>query len=393
MHFDPFSESFFDDPMPVYKWLRDESPVHYIDEFDTFFLSRFHDIWEATADLKLSGRGGMTSNELMLGQKLDMGENLGRLDPPLHTAVRTMLLPDFLPSAARRLEPHMRALARSYLDELAPQGEFDVISQYSMRLTVDIACRILGIPPADARFLADSVNAFFARERGTRGQTEVGKTATGALWEYIGDWIDERQKSGAQEDDILGRLIAFDFDGRQLEKGDLVSMIQLIVTGSTETLPKAFAGGVYRLFQNPDQRSEIVRDPGLTPDAFWEVLRTEMPTQMLGRTVVQETEHGGQKMKPGQKVMFLWACANRDEREFEDPDRFDIHRKAPRILSFGQAVHRCLGHNIARTEGKILLEELLARIPDYEVQQERVVPIRSEFFRGYSSLPITFSCG
>jgi len=390
MQFDPFSESFFDDPMPVYRWLREESPVHYLEEFDTFFLSRFHDIWEATGDLRLSGRGGMTSNELMLGQSLNMGRNLGRLDPPLHTAVRTMLLPDFMPGAARRLEPHMRTLIRSYLDELVPRGQFDVISEFSMRLTVDIACRILGVPPADAKFLADSVNAFFARESGTRGQTEAGKTATSALWEYIGNWIDERQASGERKDDILGRLIAFEFEGERFDKGDLVSMIQLIVTGSTETLPKAFAGAIHQLFQNPDQRAELVADPSLMADAFWEALRTEMPTQMLGRTVIEETEHVGQTFKPGQKVMFLWACANRDEREFADPDRFDIHRKAPRILSFGQAIHRCLGHNIARLEGRVLLEELLARIPDYTVLEDQAVRIRSEFFRGFSSLPIAF---
>lgn len=390
MQFDPFSESFFDDPMPAYRWLRDESPTHFLDGYGAWFLSRFEDIWEATSDPRLSGRGGMTSNELLLGQKMNRGANLGRLDPPLHTSVRALLAPDFLPAAARRLEPSVRGLVRAYLDELAPKGEFDVIGEFAMRLTVDVACRILGVPTSDAVFLADGVNAYFSREAGTRGQTEAGRLAMGALNDYLSRWVEERREKGGPDDDILGRLLAYEYEGWRLDDDDLISMLMLIVTGSTETLPKAFAGIVDRLFRHPEQRDELVANPALVPDAFWEGLRTEMPTQMLGRTVIEPAEYGGQTFEPGQKVMFLWACANRDEREFDDPDRFDIHRKAPRILSFGQGVHRCLGHNIARLEGKVLLEELLARIPDYEVDGDRAVRIRSEFFRGYSSLPIRF---
>jgi cytochrome P450 len=391
MKFDPVSEAFFDDPMPVYAWLRDESPVHYLEEFDAFFLSRFQDVWDATSDTRMSGRFGTTSNELLLGQKMNPGINLGRLDPPRHTHMRNALLRDFLPGAARRLELHMRRQAREYLAELAPRGEFDVIGDYSMRLTVNVACFILGVPFEDAKFLAESVKAFFSRESGTRGQTEAGKSATSALWDYLGCWIEERRRSGEQKDDILGRLLAFEDEGWRLEKGDLVSMLQLIVVGSTETLPKAFAGAVNQLSQHPDQRAEITANKELVPDAFWEALRTEMPTQMLGRTVIEATEHAGQRFEPGQKVLFLWASANRDGREFLDADRFDIHRRAPRILSFGQAVHRCLGHNIARLEGQILLEELLGRIPEYTVEHEHSVRIRSEFFRGFSALPISFN--
>jgi cytochrome P450 len=284
----------------------------------------------------------------------------------------------------------MRSQVRAYLDELTPRGEFDVIGDFSMRLTVNVACYILGVPFEDAEFLANSVKAFFSRETGTRGQTEAGKNATSALWEYLGEWVEERRRSGEVKDDILGRLLAFERDGWRLGEGDLISMLQLIVVGSTETLPKAFAGAVHQLSRHPDQRAQLAADPHLIPDAFWEALRTEMPTQMLGRTVIEPTEHGGQRLAPGQKVMFLWASANRDAREFDDPDRFDIHRKAPRILTFGQAVHRCLGHNIARLEGQILLEELLARVPDYRVEEDRAVRIRSEFFRGFSYLPIAF---
>ena len=126
------------------------------------------------------------------------------------------------------------------------------------------------------------------------------------------------------------------------------------------------------------------------PAAFHEALRYDMPTQMLGRTVVREMEFHGQRITPGEKLMFLWASANRDERQFERADQFDVHRGLPKILSFGHGAHSCLGAHIARMEGKVLLEELLTAFPDYEVVEDQASRLRSEFFRGFRSLPLRF---
>ena len=388
MDFDPFSERFFDDPMPVYAWLRAESPAHYLEEFDTFFLSRFQDIWDATSDTRLSGGHGTTSNELLLGQQMNPGVNLARMDRPLHTAMRSELVRDFLPAAARRLEPHVRSRVRGYLDELAPTGGFDVVGEFSMRLTVDVACTLLGVPYEDASFLAEQVRAFFSREAGTRGRTESGRSATSALWEYLGRWIDERRESGEQRDDILGRLLRFEYQGERLGQGDLVSMLQLIVVGSTETLPKAFAGAVWQLAQHPDQRALLAKEPARIPTAFTEVLRYDMPTQFMARTVMRPVELHGQKLVPGQGVLILLAAANRDPREFPDPDCFDVERNPRRILSFGHAVHICLGAHVARLEGRILLEELLARFPNYGLDETQLEWRRADQIQGIVSAPI-----
>ena len=164
-----------------------------------------------------------------------------------------------------------------------------------------------------------------------------------------------------------------------------------MLVGGTETLPKAFSACVYRLFQNPDQRAEIVKDPSLVAGAFREALRYDMPTQALGRSVKVPKEVHGQKLGLGQGLLFLWASANRDEREFANPDRFDIHRRAPRILTFGSGAHMCLGAHFAQMEGRVMLEELLAVAPEYEVLEDQAVRIRSEVFRGFSSLPIRFN--
>jgi cytochrome P450 len=265
------------------------------------------------------------------------------------------------------------------------------IGEFATRLTVHVACQLLGVPESGAQFLAQRVNAFFARESGTRGQTRAGKSATADLFEYLGAWIEERRRSPVQRDDILGRLMAFEFEGWRFDDDDLISMLQLVVTGSTETLPKAFAGAVYQLARHSDQRAEVVADPGLTPRAFWEGLRMEMPTQMLGRRVVETWEIHGEKLEPGQGVLYLWASANRDDREFPEPDRFDIHRHPERILSFGHGLHRCLGAHFAKLEGRVLLEEMLARVPDYAVDEAHIHRERTEFIQGFRHLPIDFN--
>jgi cytochrome P450 len=209
------------------------------------------------------------------------------------------------------------------------------------------------------------------------------------LRDYLSKWVAER-RARPRGDGLLERLIGFEHGGSRFADEDVVSNLTLLVIGGTETLPRVFAGAVHQLARDPAARARVAAESSLCADAFWEALRTEMPTQMLGRTLRAEVRLHGQRLRPGQKAMFLWACANRDEREFADPERFDVGRRAPRILSFGHATHRCLGHNVARMEGRVLLEELLARIPDYEPVPESAVRLRSEFFRGFASLPIRF---
>ena len=191
--------------------------------------------------------------------------------------------------------------------------------------------------------------------------------------------------------DLLDQLIAYEFEGEKLPFAQLLSNIYLVVVGGTETLPKVFAGGVYQLWKHPDQRAELAKDLSLAEDAFWEMLRFEMPTLMLGACAEQETEiGGGTKIAVGQKIMHLWVSANYDEREFDAPEQFDIHRRAPRILTFNHARHRCLGAHVAQMEGRVLLEELLTRDPEFEIDEEGAVRLRSEFFRGFDRLPIVF---
>ena len=388
VEFDPFAESYFDDPFPVYQQLRDEARAYYHEELDCYFLSRFEDIWEAVSSGHFSHRKGTNTQDLLANKPPNLA--LSSMTPPHHTALRRVLWPFFSPSRTRALEPLVREQAARFIEEGIEHGSIDANGGLARKISVRVAFEIIGLPETDADRAAELVGLAFDRSPDVKGPNERALAAQAELHAYLKGQIEERQARPGPGD-LLDQLIAYDYEGERLPFAQLLSNVYLLVVGGTETLPKVFAGGVYQLWKHPDQRRELAEDLRLAEDAFWEMLRYEMPTLMLGACAEQDTEiGGGTRIPAGQKIMHLWVSANRDEREFEEPDRFDIHRKAPRILTFNHARHRCLGAHVAQMEGRVLLEELLTRKPDYEIDEPGVVRIRSEFFRGFDRLPMVF---
>ena len=155
-----------------------------------------------------------------------------------------------------------------------------------------------------------------------------------------------------------------------------------------ETFPKTFASAVHRFWQHADQRAALAADLTLVPEAYREVLRFDMPTQYLMRRVKREVTLHGQRLQPGQKVAFLYPSANRDDREFPVPDRFDVRRRPPRILSFGHGIHACIGQHFARAEARLCIETLLRHAPEYEVRADRLRRLRTEFVQGWETMPV-----
>ena len=388
VEFDPFAESYFDDPFSVYQQLRDEARAYYHEELDCYFLSRFEDVWEAVGSGHFSHRKGTNTQDLLAGKPPNLA--LSSMTPPNHTALRKVLWPFFSPSKTRELEPFVRKHTSAFLDEALEVGRIDANGELARRISVRVAFKVIGLPEEDADRAAELVGLAFDRSPEIKGPNERALDAQAELHGYLKGQIEARQKSPGQGD-LLDQLIAYEFEGEKLPFAQLLSNIYLVVVGGTETLPKVFAGGVYQLWKHPDQRAELAKDLSLAEDAFWEMLRFEMPTLMLGACAEQETEiGGGTKIAVGQKIMHLWVSANYDEREFDAPEQFDIHRRAPRILTFNHARHRCLGAHVAQMEGRVLLEELLTRDPEFEIDEEGAVRLRSEFFRGFDRLPIVF---
>jgi cytochrome P450 len=219
--------------------------------------------------------------------------------------------------------------------------------------------------------------------------TPDGLAAFGELDAYFRDLIQQNRKHPGPAS-VLKTLLEIELDGEKLDDTAIASHLTMLIIGGAETFPKTFANIVRRLAEHPGQRAECVADPSLIPDAFTEGLRYDMPTQFLCRVVTKDLEFHGKTMKPGQPVLFLYPSGNHDEREFENPDAFDIHRKPARILSFGYGPHSCIGINVARLEARVCLEETLKAIPEYELDVTGAERLVTDFVQGYAKLPVTF---
>ncbi len=396
--YDPFSDAVLDDPFPVYARLRAESPVHYLERHDCWALALFEDVWNASEDPEAFISPGPSLQTISTAASLqaELAEeevtisSIFGMNPPQHTALRKRLVGNFGPGAVRRLEPRIRSIVDDCLERALARGRCDVIGDLAGRVSVRVACMIIGLPLEDADQLSGIVKRFFDREPDIEGLPPDALAASEELSAYLLDQVRERRRRGLGDADALDAYGTIEIDGSRFEDEDLASHLSILVVGGTETLPKVFAGGVLQLYRHPEQRAALVKDPSLIPAAFTEIARYEMPTQFLTRSVGRDLELRGEKLRAGQGVLLLYRSANRDEREFDEPDRFDIHRGAPRILSFGHGTHICLGQNAARLEAKIMYEALLAAVPEYEILEDEIVRARSEFVAGYHEMPIVF---
>ncbi|MEZ4333703.1 MAG: cytochrome P450 [Myxococcota bacterium] len=389
LRYDPFAPEVMTDPLPIYARMREEDPVCFVPRFECFALTRFEDIWATARDWEtFSVERGTTSAQL-LTRKMGPYPALGNLDPPRQKERRKIVNPLMTPGAVRRLEEPLRAIARGQAALLRESGELDVVTDYAARIAIGALCLSTGFPIEDAEQLRQWVNAIFVREPGGGGLRPEGVAAYDALSCYAMDLI-ARHRSGRSGPGGLIALLgeARVEGGRALDDDEIAGHLREFMIGGTETFQKAFAACIHRLGEHPDQRAEVVRDPSLARDAFLEALRHDTPGQFMGRTALRDTSIAGVPVAKDQVVLLIWPSGNRDPREFADPDRFDIHRRAPRMLAFGAGVHDCLGRHVAVAEGTIGVQCLLEAAPEYVLELDRSLRLASEFIQGFTFLPI-----
>jgi len=398
--YDPFSPEVMRAPYPVYRELRAAYRVYPLPAYDAWALTRFDDVWQVLAD---RARFSIVEGPVFARPRL-LRHNDGppaprpprpvpsfaMVDPPLHTRLRRAMVGPFLPGAVAALEPVVRDVARRRLEELAGRGTFDVRHDYASFVSAAVAARQLGFSPDEATQLVELVNRYVRRDEGSPGVSDEGSAARGTLDGFMLDLVVARRRSGPTDApaDALDGLLAFtDTDGSLTDREVAEQLVTLFVGGS-ETLPKVLAGAAYELWRAPDQRRALARDPAAAPRAFEEALRHQLPLQFVGRTLLADAEVAGVRMRAGQRLVLLLICANRDEREFADPERFDAARPIERHLGLGRGTHVCIGAHVARLEGVVMLQELLARVPDYEVDDGDLRREGSEFHVGWAAMPI-----
>lgn len=389
--YDPFSDAVMRNPWPFYARLRSEAPVYYLEKYDTWFLSRFEDIRASTTNDVFSAEQGVTPEMVLLKAPPPPDPVFSMLDMPRAKEYRKILAPRYTRRAVAAMEDEIRALTRQLLAPLAERRAFDVYRDLADPLATYVISDLIGLPRDEALALRAHIATFFEREPGQVGTTEANEQARIAMMTRLAEIIGERSAAGETDaEDHISVMLRSEVEGGPMSLGAMIAAVYTMIVTGAEVVPLSVANTVLYLARNPDQRRELVADPGLISQAYAESLRYDQPTNLLGRTVKDAVEIRGQKLSPGQGVMFLWASGNRDEEEFEEADRFDIHRRPKRTLSFGHGTHKCIGEHLGMLEGRILLEEILALAPEYEVDEAGAERVYSEFLHGHHRMPIGF---
>jgi len=395
--FDPFSDAAMRDPQPLYRVLRDEHPAYYIAQYDTWVFTRFEDVWNGYIDSEhfSEAEGMLFTREQLLTHLcgnppkpvLEPAKAMFLfLDPPVHTRHRQATAAPFLKGSIARREAEIAALVRERLALLLPRGDFDLNTDFASHVAVTMVCRVLGVEPDDPEALARAVNTTVGVPPDGPGVAE----GQALIYSLLLDTVSRRRKGKGPDSPVIDALLHRDTIGRPLSDVEITTDLNGILVGGTETLPKIVAGGLLELWKRPGQLAQVrAAFPDSVVPAFEEMLRFCAPAQWFGRTVKRPVTLGGVALEPGQRVILNIASANRDPREFDDPDEFIWNRKARRLLSFGVGPHFCIGIHLARLEGQVMLREFLGAVKSYTVHPERGHWPVSQFQIGWASLPVT----
>lgn len=385
-------------PHEVFAHLRRTDPVHWqempdqrgywalLTHADVLFASRRHDLFSSEA-------GGITVEDMDADALSGMREMLLGMDPPRHRVMRKPLVPSFSKKVISGLEPMIRDLCREIFAEV-PEGEpVDVVTEVAAHLPTRIVGGMLGLPRSDWEHLHRLAAAAARSVSGDAVDANLDAISELAMYglEHAGRRR-AAEAAGQLPEDLTTLMLHGDFGGQQLTDLDFTLIFVQLFVAANDTTVGMMSGGVHELLRHPDQLADLRRDPGLVAGAVEEILRYANPLHYFRRTALADVELHGRQIRAGDKVALHYTSANRDEAVFEDPQRFDIRRSPNPQISFGFGEHYCLGVHLARLEGRLFFEELLATFP----RIEQAGPARrtaSNFNNGLDALPVLLGRG
>jgi len=389
--FDPYAWDFHEDPYPTYRWLRDEAPLYRNESIGFVALSRYDDVLAAFKDTEhFSNARGVSLEMSSQSDPSDTASFLA-MDPPRHDIMRGLVARGFTPKRVMDLEPRIRAIATEHIDRFIERGSCDFIQEFAGLLPMDVISEMLGVVPQDRDMLRHWADTLLHREDGVREIPREGMEAALNILVYFQNLVGERKKKRAA--DLTSALLDVQLDGKSLSDREVMSFLFLMVIAGNETTTKLLGNATYWLWRHPDQRALVRSDASLIPSWVEETLRFDGSTQLLARSIRGDLTLHGQKVHDGERAVILIGAANRDERVFANPDVYDIRRDASAHLAFGKGTHFCMGASLARLEGRIALEEVQRRFPDFEIDPAGLVRVHSINVRGFASMPITFTPG
>jgi len=369
--YDPSTPQFQDEIYEVYRRLRDDQPV-YVGPA-SYALSRFEDVWRAVND--------WATFSSVVEEAFTLLPQLIYFDPPRHTAMRSLVSRAFTPKRVAEVEGLVRSTARSLLDGVAAAGGCELQHEFAALVPSVVIAKMIGVEDEHIPQFRSWTESFLE----ITGPADY-QDAAAKIYGLFASLLPARRSD--PRDDLMTALIDAEVDGQRLTDEELLGFCLLLILAGNDTTSSLIGSGMVLLAEHPDQRERLVADPSLWPNAIEEMNRIESPTQVLPRTTTTEVTLHGVTIPTGSRVMLIWGSANRDEREFAGPERFDVARKVNRHLAFGHGVHYCLGANLARLEARVAFEEWHARFPRYSLaaEPERIV---STWARAYRRVPIS----
>jgi cytochrome P450 len=395
--YDPYDAAIDVAPHGTWRRLRDEAPLYYNEEYDFYALSRFADVLQASLDWQTysSARGTVLEMIDTTPPRADAqpGDGLGMMifmDPPGHDELRRLVSRAFTPRRVAALEGRTRELCAHFLDPQRNGGGFDFVEDFAAKIPAMLIGALLGVPNDDQdqlRIWGDLLMRFEPD-----GISSEKAEAITNLNSYMAAMVEDRRRQ--PRDDMVSDLLAAEVtrdDGsrRRLSAGEVMAFFMLLQLAGSETTARLLGWAAVLLARHPEQRAKLVSAPEVIPNAVEELLRYEAPSPIQARFVTHDVEWHGHKVPQYSKIALLTGSAGRDEREFPDADRFDVERRFDRHMTFGYGIHFCLGANLARLEGRIVLEETLARFPEWGLDEADVEMVRTSTVRGPVHVPIT----
>ncbi|MET9491262.1 cytochrome P450 [Nocardia sp. NPDC006630] len=388
IYYDPYDIQLNADPYPMFKRIREEMPLYYNEQHDFYAMSRWADV---NAGLLDTGTYSSARGAILELIKADIAIPPGTLifeDPPVHDIHRKLLSRMFTPRKIRELEDKIRQFCARSLDPLVGTGRLDFIADIGAQMPMRTIGMLLGIPEEDQESIRDFANDQMRTEEGKPMKAASDGLASGEIFAAYIDWRAEHPS-----DDIMTELLNVEFEDetgtvRRLSRAELLTYVTVVAGAGNETTTRLIGWAGKVLAEHPDQRRELVENPRLIPNAVEELLRFETPAPHIARYTTRDVEVHGRTVPEGSVMMMLVGAANRDHRQFApDGDVFDIHRDTRQHLTFSVGTHYCLGSALARLEGRIALEEILARFPEWEVDMANAKLSPTSTVRGWETLP------
>jgi hypothetical protein len=374
--FDPYSSVVDADPFPLYAQLRDEYPCFWSPEAGMWVLSRYADILGAGLDWKTysSARGN-----LMTELPNRAGATLGTTDPPRHDRLRGLIQHAFMKRNLEGLSEPIRDIARNAANALRGNEQFDFITEFSSKFTVRVLFAALGLPLGDEQAVRDNAVLMVQSDPLTRAKGPQHIAAYNWMQDYAARVIAERRKH--PQNDLISHFSTAEIEGDRLDEREVLLTTTTLIMAGIESLGGFMAMFAVNMAEHPDARASVAANPALLPDAIEESLRFNTSAQRFRRCLQKDVTLHGQAMRAGDFLCLAYGSANRDERQFPNPDVYDITRKPRGHLGFGGGVHACLGTAIARLSVKIAFEELHKVVPDYTRAEESLQWMPSSTFR------------